>query len=53
VLIYFKSGGRLIQGGKERLKEFVLQSGLQIDDQQIKIIDPSKGLEVMIFELHK
>lgn len=53
VLIYYKSGGRLIQGDKEKLKEFVLQSGLQIDDQQIKIIDPSKGLEVMIFELHK
>jgi len=53
VLIYYKSGGRLIQGDQERLKEFVLRSGLQIDDQQIKVIDPSKGLEVMIFELHK
>jgi ubiquinone/menaquinone biosynthesis C-methylase UbiE len=53
VLIYYKSGGRLIQGNKEKLKEFVLQSGLQIDYQQIKIIDPSKGLEVIIFELHK
>jgi len=53
VLIYYKSGGRLMQGDEKRLKEFVLQSGLQIDDQQIKIIDPSKGLEVIIFELHK
>ncbi len=53
VLIYYKSGGRLMQGDKEKLKEFVLQSGLQIDDQQIKIIDSSKGLEVIIFELHK
>ncbi len=53
VLIYYKSGGRLIQGNEEKLKGFVLQSGLQINDQQIKIIDPSKGLEVIILELHK
>ncbi len=53
VLIYYKSNGRLIQGDKEKLKEFVLQSSLQIDDQQIKVIDPSKGLEIIIFELHK
>ncbi len=53
VLIYYKSGGRLMQGDKEKLKEFVMQSGLQIDDQKIKVVDPSKGLEVIIFELHK
>ncbi len=35
VLIYYRSGGQLMQGDEERIKEFVLQSGLQVDDQQI------------------
>lgn len=53
LLIYYKSGGQLMQGDEKRLVEFVLQSGLKIDDQQIKVIDQEKGLETIIFELHK
>ncbi|MCX6787391.1 MAG: class I SAM-dependent methyltransferase [Candidatus Kaiserbacteria bacterium] len=53
ILIYYKSGERLIQGDEKKLKEFILQSGLQIDDQQIRVIDQEKGLETIIFELHK
>lgn len=53
LLIYYRSGGRLMQGDNERLRTFIADSGLEIDDEHIRPVDASRGLEVIIFELHK
>lgn len=53
ISIYYKSGGKLMQGPEEKLEEYISQSGLQIDSKFIRVIDQTKGLEAIIFELHK
>jgi SAM-dependent methyltransferase len=53
LLIYYRSGGQLMQGDSERLRTFITDGGLKIDDEHIRPVDVSKGLEVIIFELHK
>jgi len=53
VFIYYKSGGKLIQGPEEKLEEYITQSGLQIDSKFIRTIDQEKGLEAIIFEMRK
>jgi len=53
IFIYFKMGGKLIQGPEDALEKYILDSGLQIDSKQIKVIDREQGLEAIIFELHK
>jgi len=53
LFIYYKSGDKLIQGPEERLESYVGSAGLNIDSKFIKTIDSEKGLEAIIFELHK
>ncbi|MGE5298400.1 MAG: class I SAM-dependent methyltransferase [Acidobacteriaceae bacterium] len=53
IFIYYKMEGKLIQGPENVLEKYVQESGLQIDHKQIKVIDEEKGLEAIIFELHK
>ena len=53
IFIYFKSGGKLIQGPEEALEKYVLNGGLKINSKQIKVIDRAQGLEAIIFELQK
>jgi len=53
LFIYYKSGGRLMQGPEEKLEQYILQSGMSVDSKFIRTIDKEKGLEAIIFELHK
>lgn len=53
ILIYYRSDGQLIQGDNKRLRQFIGESGLYIDDERVHSVDEFRGLEVIIFELHK
>jgi ubiquinone/menaquinone biosynthesis C-methylase UbiE len=51
--IYYKSGGKLMQGPEEKLEEYISDAGLSVDSKFIRVIDSEKGLEAIIYELQK